>query len=78
MTYVLPTINKAYDGKAQLERAKAADLVTLPKNITGTNCGNCSYIKEGFCTHKKVQQPVSARLCCAYWDAEGTIRPWEK
>lgn len=27
-------------------RAKHVDLVTLPKSIPGTNCGNCKYYKK--------------------------------
>lgn len=60
-------------------RARKADLVTLPPQIAGTNCGNCSFVREvsggvGYCAHPKVRQYVTARMCCALWDAPGTIR----
>jgi len=29
------------ENKIKTERAKKADLITLPKSIEGTNCGNC-------------------------------------
>lgn len=65
----------------RLQRAKAADLITLPENIEGTNCANCKFVKTGenlYCTHKKVLQNVTPKMCCIYWDAEGVIREWEK
>ena len=64
-------------------RARQTDLITLPPEIPGTHCGNCLYIKDiqrvgrlavGFCVHPLVQQPVSDRMCCALWDAQGVIR----
>jgi len=71
---------KKEDSK-RLDRAKEADLVTLPDNIQGTNCGNCFFFdpekKEGFCNHVKVLQHVTSRMCCSFWDAPGTKREWE-
>jgi len=68
------------DKPSRLDRAKAADLVTLPENVEGTNCANCKFIdlKEKMCKHPQVDQKVSERMCCALWDAEGTIREWEE
>lgn len=73
------------DTEAILERAAMADLVTLPSWVPGTNCGNCLWIHlppagtdVGYCAHPDVQQPVTARMCCAYWDAVGTKRPWQE
>lgn len=67
---------------AALERAANADLVTLPLNVVGTNCGNCRFVTAtgqgtGFCNHPSVLQPVTTRMCCALWDAHGTLRTWE-
>lgn len=64
-----------------LRRAVSADLVTLPLNVEGTNCWNCSFISNGqgparFCHHPQVWQPVTERMCCAFWDAPGTLRAW--
>jgi len=68
-----------------LKKAEAADLITLPEDVQGTNCFNCKFNeiidpkkKVGYCMNKKVLQPVSSRMCCSLWDAEGSIRPWEK
>ncbi len=63
----------------RLERAKKADLITLPSNIEGTNCGNCKFFdsKSSMCKHPKVAQKVTTRMCCAYWDAEGVKREWK-
>jgi len=55
-------------------RAGKVDLITLPRNITGTNCGNCAYFKNDFCYHVRVRLSVNDRMCCALWDATGTIR----
>ena len=65
-------MGKADDGT--MERAKAADLIVLPPDVQGTNCGNCEYMDGGECKHPKVQQPVEPRWCCIYWDASGTQR----
>lgn len=63
--------------------ARQVDLITLPVEIPGTNCGNCMYVRDalrfqglvvGFCIHPKVRQDVSDRMCCALWDAQGVIR----
>jgi len=67
------------DSAAERRRAKNTDLVTLPEHVRGTNCGNCQYVRVmsgfvGMCVHPKVNQPVTARMCCALWDAPGTIR----
>jgi len=70
---------------AELARARATDLGTLPPDICGTHCANCIYMPSkkpvgggleiGFCVHPLVWQMVSNRMCCAYWDAEGYLRP---
>jgi hypothetical protein len=64
-----------------MARARAADLITLPSYVAGTNCGTCQFFTTGrdagMCTHKKVNMPVSTFQCCIYWDAPGTYRAWE-
>lgn len=67
--------------KHLIERAKKADLLTFPKDISGTNCYNCKFIsnktkEKGFCTHPKVKQLVNGRMCCAFWDNSGAIRSY--
>lgn len=74
--------------KQELERAKHSDLIVLPDNIEGTNCGNCKFLskqdrknkepKKGkfYCAHEDIQQYVTARHCCAYWDHEDVKREW--
>src|SRR6185437_1927586 len=61
---------------------KRADLITLPEDVKGTNCGNCRFARKvgnlGFCTHEKVHQWVTPRMCCAFWDNPGARRIWEK
>lgn len=74
---------KQQDTKAELARAKKADLVTLAPDVTGTNCANCEYVRPGedYCDHPKVDQHLpapAARSCCALWDRPGTKRAWEK
>lgn len=69
------------DGHGGLERASIlkaakADLITLPKGVEGTNCGNCKYFAKGMCRHPQVGMPVNDRMCCVFWDADGVYRPW--
>jgi hypothetical protein len=68
------------DGMDRLERAEHSDLITLPENIEGTNCGNCKFFdsKTKMCMNTEVNQKVTARMCCKYWDAEGVKREWEE
>lgn len=66
-----------------LRRAKKADLVTLPRSITGTNCFNCKYLKskrsnKGFCSNISVKQEVNERNCCALWDNGSAYRTFGK
>lgn len=55
-------------------KAKAADLVILPPNIQGTNCGNCKFFQDGRCLNANVGMNVQPNFCCIYWDAEGVKR----
>jgi hypothetical protein len=63
-----------------LKRAQRADLITLPLDVSGTNCGNCRFIHHGktqdHCAHPAVAQPVNERMCCAFWDNDGVRRSW--
>ena len=52
--------------KKDLEKAKKGDLVTLPGKATVT--------EKFYCFHSKIDQYVTARMCCLYWDAEGVSR----
>lgn len=65
--------------KEELKRAKEVDLVTLPRDITGTNCFNCKWIRgkqkyHGYCSHPKVAQDVNNRMCCILWSRTGEYR----
>ena len=68
-----PTINSEggydYNGIEE-DRAKRVALITIPKDIAGTNCSNCIFFKDGFCDHEEVLLPVNNRMCCTYWDRE--------
>lgn len=70
-------------GKQELQ---LADFVKLPKNVKGTNCGNCKHQEGGVCQFQgKVAGvyvdlkglEVTPRECCAAWDSEGVVRPWK-
>lgn len=66
-----------------LQRAKQADLVTLPEHVEGTNCYNCKWVtanksNKSMCTNEKVRQYVNERMCCALWDAKGVYRPFKQ
>lgn len=57
----------------QLDNAKKAVLVSMPHDITGTNCANCKYFSNDFCNHPQMKLAVNERQCCNYWDKEGTF-----
>lgn len=67
-----------------LQRAKHADLVTLPEDVKGTNCFNCRWIsaeKKAYgtlCRHPKVKQYVNSRMCCALWMNKGMYTPFKR
>jgi hypothetical protein len=64
--------------KFDLSRSEYADLISLPKDVPGTNCSNCLYINNGICHNSRLYGiQVNERMCCIYWDHEGSIRPWE-
>ncbi len=74
-----------YTDNASNKRAKEADLVTLPKEVEGTNCANCRFVTvldakagTGYCNHPKVKLNVTKRMCCAFWDNKDASRSWEK
>jgi hypothetical protein len=56
--------------KEDLRNAKHSDLVTLPGKGTVT--------EKFYCEHKDIKQFVTERMCCAYWDATGTLRAFGK
>lgn len=66
-----------YSGEA-LDRAREADLITLPEPIVGTTCAekNCMYGIPGKCIHPRILLPVTPRQSCAWWDNVDVIRPW--
>lgn len=66
-----------YTGKAK-ETAKKVDLLSLPRNVDGTHCGNCFFQEQGICVHKQIMLPVTDRMCCAVWDNSNSERSYEK
>jgi hypothetical protein len=68
----------------EMAAAQAVDLITLPEEVEGSNCGNCKFFRNldpglgsGFCTHPEVKLDVTNRMKCSRWDQLGTYRPWE-
>lgn len=67
-----------------IKRAKDADLVTLPKEVKGTNCYNCQWISSDkkpygkMCKNPKVKQFVNERMCCALWANKGMYTPFKR
>lgn len=66
-------------------KAKKADLITLPEEVKGTNCANCKFVKIieekaglGFCEHPDVKLNVTKRMCCKLWDHNNASRSWKK
>ncbi len=56
----------------ELDRAKNADLITLP----GGSKEDAKSKK--LCHNEKVKMYVTVRMCCAYWDNAGVKRPWKQ
>lgn len=70
--------DKSYPAGVDMKVAKKVDLIILPGNVKGTNCGNCKWIANDFCENPKVKQPVNSGMCCALWDRKDIQRPWGK
>lgn len=49
--------------------SKRVDLVTLPGKATVT--------EKAFCDHEEIHDWVTERMCCAKWDAKGTVRDYK-
>jgi hypothetical protein len=58
--------------QTEMKKAEKADLITLPG---GTKI---DVINKKFCHNPAIQMYVTIRMCCAYWDNPGVIRPWKK
>jgi hypothetical protein len=56
--------------KEEMERAKKADLITLPGGP------KADAKSKRFCCNDQVKMNVTIRMCCAYWDNVGVKRPW--
>lgn len=54
----------------QMATAKQGDLITMPGKKMATH--------KVMCAHPKMKQYVTERMCCAYWDAPGTLRAYGK
>lgn len=61
-----------------IDTFRQADLITLPRGIAGTNCGNCGFFRDGFCAHRLIRKPVTVRMCCSYWSRPDVERVWRK
>jgi uncharacterized protein (TIGR02996 family) len=60
---------------AERQRAKKVDLVVLPSDVKGTNCGNCEHIdSKSYCRHPEVRMSVQKNWCCAEWETKDTKR----
>jgi hypothetical protein len=56
--------------KDELERAKKANLITLPGG------SKADATTKKYCNNEQVKMYVTVRMCCAYWDNVGVKRPW--
>jgi hypothetical protein len=66
-----------YKGKAK-ETAEKVYLLSLPRNVDGTHCGNCFFQQQGICVHKEIMLPVTDRMCCSVWDNSNSERSYNK
>lgn len=69
-----------YTEPVEQGKAKQADLITLPADIPGTNCGNCLFFNSGtgFCRHTAVKLTVNERMCCKFWKNVRQSNSWEE
>jgi pterin-4a-carbinolamine dehydratase len=49
--------------------SKRVDLVSLP--------GKATVSEKAFCDHEEIHDWVTERMCCAKWDAKGTVRDYK-
>lgn len=56
----------------EMERAKKADLITLPGG------SKADAANKKFCYNEGIKMFVTVRMCCGYWDNSGVKRPWKK
>ncbi len=79
----MPTFNEQggviSNKEDELKRAKKVDLITLPRDVEGTNCFNCKWIRDkreriGYCSNKDVAQDVNKRMCCVKWSNKDEYR----
>jgi len=57
--------------KDELDRAKKADLITLPGG------SKTDAATKRYCNKEQIKMYVTVRMCCAYWDNAGVKRPWK-
>jgi hypothetical protein len=57
--------------QAEMKRAQKADLITLPGG------SSVEVISKQYCNNQAIEMYVTIRMCCAYWDSPGVIRPWK-
>lgn len=78
MLKALNLIKKSDDsayGEDNLEKVRAAELVTFPDDVPGSNCANCRFHEDDECKHPAMDVELvdgAERMCCDYWDHEGT------
>ena len=57
------------------QRASAAGLMSLPRDVKGANCGDCSFYKDmgegGMCMNEAIMTEVTPRMFCAAWSHPG-------
>jgi len=58
--------------EVDMKKAQRADLITLPEG------SKADATNKKFCYHEGIAMFVTVRMCCAYWDNKGVIRPWKK
>ena len=56
----------------EMERAKKADLITLPGG------SKADATSKKLCNNEEIKMFVTVRMCCAYWDNSAVKRPWKK
>lgn len=61
-----------YEGE-EIERAKNAGMISIPKRQTGIHCYNCQYSNSaGWC--KLINVHIEKNDCCNEWKHPGTLR----
>ena len=62
-----------------MDRVRAAKLITLPRHIPGKNCSNCEFITSSHtCNYPELRGVrVNDRMACIHWNNPNVYESWK-